>query len=177
VAANKPNGQPWDTGFGSGLPDPFCQVTLDGMIQQQTSVLTDTLMPMWSRPTMPNGPGNPGGPGGPGNPGGPGGPGGPGNPGGPGGPNGPGNPGGPNGSGGPGASNGNAGASFTANALISDNHRWQISVIDDDGFSPVSDSICAVTPQLTASDFTAGMVVFPSTQSCLSLTIQLVCAD
>jgi hypothetical protein len=30
---------------------------------------------------------------------------------------------------------------------------------------------------LTTSDFTAGMVVFPSTQSCLSLTIQLVCAD
>jgi hypothetical protein len=60
---------------------------------------------------------------------------------------------------------------------MSANHRWQIAVIDDDGSSQMSDSICALTPQLTSNDFTTGMVVFPSTQSCLSLTIQLVCAE
>jgi hypothetical protein len=71
------------------------------------------------------------------------------------------------------------GGRITAAALMANmgSNRWGVAVVDDDGSSLLNDAVCAVTPNLTAADFTAGTVSFPNTGSCLSLTIQLQCAE
>jgi hypothetical protein len=120
IAPTMANGGPWDNGMG-GLPDPFCQFTLNGIAQVATATITNTLTPVWDETISP---GN---------------------------------------------------LNVTANFLTS--QRWGIGVVDDDGGMQVDTPICAVAPDLTAADFTAGTVVFPAAQGCLSLTIQLVCAE
>ena len=55
--------------------------------------------------------------------------------------------------------------------------RWGIAVVDDDGSAFLNDPVCAVTPALTAANFTAGTVNFPAAESCLRLTIRLECAE
>jgi hypothetical protein len=54
--------------------------------------------------------------------------------------------------------------------------RLEVSVTDDDTCCQ-GDSMCALTPQLTEADFVAGTVTLPASDSCLKVTIQLVCAQ
>jgi hypothetical protein len=69
------------------------------------------------------------------------------------------------------------GMNLTENFLIMQAGRWSVSVTDDDDGVTTNDLACSVTPHLTATDFTSGTVTFPASQSCLSLTIHLTCAQ
>ncbi|MES1172352.1 MAG: C2 domain-containing protein [Bacteroidota bacterium] len=69
------------------------------------------------------------------------------------------------------------GTNITYSLLSAQPTRWSVSVIDDDGGAANDDTLCTVTPRLTAADFAAGAVTFPATQSCNSLTLHLVCAQ
>ena len=63
------------------------------------------------------------------------------------------------------------------NFLVS--QPWVVSVIDEDfGVTDNgNDLACSIEPRLTAGDFAAGTVTFPTTQRCTSLTISLVCDE
>jgi hypothetical protein len=61
--------------------------------------------------------------------------------------------------------------------LVAQGTPWTVAVVDDDGNALANEPICSVAPRLTDADFVKGTVTFPATQSCTSLTIQLVCAE
>ena len=70
---------------------------------------------------------------------------------------------------------------ITANYLMSQAGHWSIFVADDDagvgGFQTTYESICSIAPHPTATDFSRGMLTYTNLASCLSLTIQLTCAQ
>jgi len=55
IAPMKPNGDPWDPVFGgTAAPDPQCSFWLGDSLAAQTSVLSNTLMPMWNESITPS---------------------------------------------------------------------------------------------------------------------------
>jgi hypothetical protein len=63
------------------------------------------------------------------------------------------------------------------NDLVGQGTPWTVAVIDDDANGLLNDPVCSIAPRLTNADFKTGTVTFPPTQSCISLTIQLICAE
>jgi hypothetical protein len=54
IAQTKPNGDPWDQGFGSATaPDPQCAFWLGNALASETSVLSNTFTPMWNESITP----------------------------------------------------------------------------------------------------------------------------
>jgi hypothetical protein len=104
-------------------PDPFCQLTINGVSAARTATILNTFMPAWNASITPTT------------------------------------------------------RALTEDLLVSQAGSWAVAVFDDDGNQTVFEPICTVSPNLTPDDFAAGTVTFPPTQSCLSLTIQLSCAQ
>jgi hypothetical protein len=125
VAATKPTGAQWDpsTSTVSPLPDPFCELTIDGNRAATTATMLNTLSPQWDQSIAP------------------------------------------------------ANMDLTTMFLTMKAGSWAVAVLDDDANQTSFDPICSVSPTLTPADFAAGTLQLPPTQSCLSLSIQLVCAQ
>jgi hypothetical protein len=55
IAPTKPNGDPWDPALaGTAAPDPQCSFWLGNSMASQTSVLANTLMPIWNESITPS---------------------------------------------------------------------------------------------------------------------------
>lgn len=126
VAATKVGNMTWDPMMPPGMgpqPDPFCQLTVNGVSAARTTSILNTVSPVWNQPLVPTN------------------------------------------------------MDLTSDFLMAQPARWTLGVFDDDGTQTLFETMCTVTPHLTAADLTAGMVTFPPTQSCTSLSIQLTCAE
>jgi hypothetical protein len=70
------------------------------------------------------------------------------------------------------------GASLSTTVLTSAMNRWTLTVLDQDTLGPngTPETICTVSPHLTAADLANGSVTFSDVDSCHQLTIGVSCA-
>jgi hypothetical protein len=68
-----------------------------------------------------------------------------------------------------------SGGGLTASLLLGQG-QWTITVLDDDPAVPTTETICTVTPQLSATTLGSGMLDFSNVGSCVDLTLTVACA-
>ena len=69
-----------------------------------------------------------------------------------------------------------SGGGLTASLLLGQG-QWTITVLDDDPAVPTTETICTVTPQLSATTLGSGMLDFSNVGSCKELTLTVACVQ
>jgi hypothetical protein len=69
-----------------------------------------------------------------------------------------------------------SGGGLTASLLLGQG-QWTITVLDDDPAVPTTETICTVTPQLSATTLGSGILDFSNVGSCIDLTLTVACVQ